>query len=129
MSEQVHLWEVKHPYYWNEGSFHERGMHARHESWAEFVAEMDAADADLNLVCRWDWEQEEADEDDPHAEPIPGGTGTLKVFYVAQRKGYTFSHEMPVTASDEPAVRAWIEGKWKHMQRLWAPFAPTTETP
>ena len=124
-SSETYLWGVEHPYYWNEGSFHERGMHVRHDSWADFIQEMGDADEDLNLVCRWDWKQDEPDEDeDGAATPVPAGTGTLKVFYVVQRKAYTFSHEVAVTAADEPAVRAWLEQKWRHLQRLWAPLAP-----
>lgn len=121
MADEKHLWEVEHPYYWAEGSFHERGMHVRHDSWAEFIQEMGDADEDLNLVCRWDWKQDEPDEENP--APIPDGTGTLTVFYVVQRKAYTFSHEMAVTAADEPGVRGWLAAKWRHMQRLWEPFA------
>lgn len=126
-SVERHMWEVDHPYYWNEGSFHERGMHVRHESWADFIGEMGDADEDLNLVCRWDWKQDDPDEDKGgSAIHVPAGTGTLKVFYVVQRKAYTFSHEVAVTAADEPAVRAWLEQKWRHLQRLWAPLAPVT---
>lgn len=125
MADEKHLWEVDHPYYWAEGSFHERGMHVRHDSWAEFIQEMGDADEDLNLVCRWDWKQDEPDEDSGgNAPPVPAGTGTLTVFYVVQRKAYTFSHEVAVTSADEPAVRAWLGQKWRHLQRLWTPLSP-----
>lgn len=115
-----HLWEAEHPYYWTEGAFFASGYHSNHASWAHFIADMGGADDDLNLVCRWDWTLE-TDDDDKPVEPI--GMGTLKVRYVLQRKGICMSHDVTVTPADEPAVREWLQKKWEHMQRLWAPLS------
>lgn len=119
-----HLWDTEHPYYWNEGCFHENGHHFRYSSFAKFMAERGDADEDLNLVARWDWE-EDKDDADLVIEP---GKGILKVFYVVQRKGFTQSCECPVTAADEPDVRAFLAAKWEHMRRLWEPLSLSMPT-
>lgn len=118
-TEAKHLWEVEHPYYWNEGAWFERGYHEELDSWAEFIEQMGGADEDLNLVCRWDWSLET--DDDKPMEPI--GTGTLKIRYVLQRKGHCLSRDVKVRPKDEPAVREWLMKKWAHMQSLWTPLA------
>ena len=117
----THLWEHKHPYYWTEGAFFARGYHTNHASWAAFLAEMNDADEDLNLVCRWDWALDTGDDMETPAEPI--GTGTLKIRYVIQRKGICMSHDVAVGPADEPAVREWLAKRWEKVQALWAPFS------
>ena len=106
-----HLWETKHPYYWSEGCYHEAGYARRYLSWAEFFAEWKEADEDYNAVYRWDWT---VDEDT--------GVHTLMVFMVAQRKGFTFSHDITVTPADELAVRVYLERHWRRVQAVWAPL-------
>jgi hypothetical protein len=111
------LWDADHPYYCATGCHFERGCHLTHESWSAFVAVWGTSDEDMNLLFRWDWKE---DEDD---NGIPTGEHRLSLFYFLQRKGYPISHEVTVTKADEPAVREWLAGKWKHMQRLWSPFS------
>ncbi len=115
----MRLWDVEHPYYWNEGSYHENGMHETWDSWADFRDGMGAADEDLNLVCRFDWKNGEGEEENG----VPIGEARLFIFYVAQRKAYTFSHEITVTREQEPEIRAWLAAKWEHVRRLWAPLS------
>jgi hypothetical protein len=112
-----HIWEHEHPYYWNEGNFFKNGWHFTYDSWAEFMAAWGDADDDLNLLCRWDWV--EALDEDGNPESVHGA-GTLKLGYVLQRKSISCSHHVKVGPEDEAAVRAWLQGKWKHMQALWA---------
>ena len=117
MTDTPHLWEVEHPYYCNESNHFATGWNVQWETWAEFAEGMGASDEDLNLLFRWDWERYEADETGPAHD-------VLKTFWVMQRKGIFSCHEIAVTEADEPAVRAWIEGRYKHLLRLWEPFAP-----
>jgi hypothetical protein len=121
----MHLWETKHQYYWNEGCFHERGHHFRYDSFAAFLEDRGDADDDLNLVARWDWR----DDTDDDENVITPGTGELSVFYVVQRKGFTQSCAVRVTAADEPAVRSFLAAKWEHMKALWAPCDQELRTP
>lgn len=119
MSEQ-HLWDVTHPYYAQEGNFYKAGMHERHASWADFFDEMGNSDEDLNLVYRWDWKQNLDDNEQPEGAP---GDGILYVFFMAQRKACCYSHEMPVKAADEPAVREWLQKRWERLRAVWSPFS------
>jgi hypothetical protein len=78
------------------------------------------ADKDYNLLYRWDWkEAEPSDYSDGEAAPAPW----LDLFYILQRKAKPLSvtvHNM--RPEDEPEARAFLQGHWKHIQRLWAPF-------
>lgn len=114
----THLWDVKHPYYWSDGCYHQNGHHFTFASWAAFMAERGGADDDLNLVGRWDWIQDVDDDENV----ITAGAGSLFLGYVLQRKGFTQSCSIHVTAADEPMVREWLASKWAHMKALWAPF-------
>ncbi len=118
------LYDIEHPYHCNEGNYFENGHHTAHSTWAEFMAAMGDADKDMNLVYRWDWARPVDDDDRPITYPDPYyRDGTLKLFYMGQRKAYAFSHEVQVCAADEPAVRAWLEQRWEHMRSLWAPLS------
>lgn len=44
-----HLWEIDHPYYGS--SYNDSDM----ESFAELREHLDAYDADMNFIYRWDW--------------------------------------------------------------------------
>lgn len=67
MSRTVHLWDIDHPYYCNEGNYFARDAdchcHCHYKSWPEFVAEQGNADLDMNLVFRFDWEPPKSDDD------------------------------------------------------------------
>ena len=111
MSEPKRLWESDHPYYWT--GDHEEEV----ASWQAFAEGWGESDEDYNLVARWDWLNGEEDG-------LDEGQEAVRIGFVHQRKGSTSSVIVIVTQEDEPAIRLWLEGKWKHMQRLWAPFAP-----
>lgn len=111
------LWEADHPYYCNEGCFHAPGYHTRYACWADFMEGLGTSDVDMNLVFRWDWRR----DDDDRAQGAPPEP-VLYVFFVAQRKGFTFSAEVAVTPKDEPAVRAWLAGRKEHLLKLWEPL-------
>lgn len=115
MATVAHLWEVDHPYYCNEGNFFRRGLAHRYDSWRELHAEWGGNDPDLNLVFRWDWKRYEADELGAESEE-------LTIFWMLQRKGMNVSTSCPVTAEDEPSVRAWLEERAKTLRAIWAPI-------
>lgn len=124
------LWDVDHPYYCNESNHFAQGWNIQHGSWAEFVEGMGASDPDLNLLFRWDWKRY-AGDDGPDLEPGDSGAGRtirheLQTFWVMQRKGIFCCHEIDVTEEDEPAVREWLTGRFKHLLRLWEPLGDAT---
>jgi hypothetical protein len=85
---------------------------------------MGQANEDLNLLFRWDWEPPTDDDENVVWQGDENyRDGTLKLFYMGQRKAYCSSHHVEVCRADEPAVREFLEKKWAHMQRLWEGIA------
>lgn len=121
-----HLWEVKHPYYCNEGNCYAResvGMHFK--SWQDFHREFGDADFDMNLLFRWDWSEMDAEtEESTFNGDINYRNGMLKIFWMRQRKGLYFYSTVEVCRADEPDVIAFLRPRLLHMLRLWAPLLP-----
>lgn len=121
-----HLWEVKHPYYCAEGNFYQNGLHQRYGSWAAFMEAWGDNDMDYNLLFRWDWAIP-VDVDDPNKTALWIGEPntrdcTLRLFWMLQRKGKNCSCEVAVCPADEPAVKAWLQGRYDHLKSLWTPL-------
>jgi hypothetical protein len=116
-----HLWEVKHPYYCNDGNYfaHEQPV-TEYGSWAEFFESEGDSDFDMNLLFRWDWRKA-----DPEGNEWGNEKETLLLFWMGQRKGLYRWTEVHVTEADEPAVRAWLETRWQYLKRLWTPLSET----
>lgn len=123
-----HLWEVKHPYYCNEGNYFNNNCGQEFKSWAEFHDEEGEADFDMNLVFRWDWRE----GDDWGAKPFTGDpnyrNGHLLIFWLGQRKGIYRYTKIEVCRSDEPAVRAWLQKRFEHVLKIWTPFAQVPQS-
>lgn len=119
-----HLWEVKHPYYCNQGCYNAGGDQpfTRYKSLTEFLAEEADADLDYNLVFRWDW-QEGSDHDLPEfSGDIYYRNGLLLIFFMGQRKGAYRWAEVEVCRADEPAVIKYLRPRAEHMQLVWEPL-------
>lgn len=121
-----HLWEVRHPYYCNEGNFYSRDPYCFHKSWGDFAYSMGDSDPELNLLFRWDWVAPHEDGDFDKAIKWEGDENyrdsTLKLFWVMQRKGIFACHEVSVCRADEPAIRLWLQERVKHLLKLWEPL-------
>lgn len=125
-TDQPHLWEIEHPYYCNEATWHRNidgtSNHQRWTSWAEFRdgTIFTTGDRDMNLLVRWDWNSWKRDPD-PHLrgdEP-----DELCLYFVMQRKGFLASHYIQVTDDDEPEVRAWLAECAKTVTQMWEPLS------
>jgi len=120
-----HLWEVEHPYYCQLENYYAAGdnrdVHV-FESWQDFAAEFADSDMDYNLVFRWDWH----DMNDPDNWVFGAGPedekDELEIFVMGQRKGRYTGIRVLVDKSDEDAVRAWLQSRFEHLMKLWAPF-------
>lgn len=124
----IHLWEVDHPYYCEEGNYYGGGNHYKYSTWQEFTAEMGSADENLNLVFRWDWDEEDGETGESNFNGDDYyRNGRLKLFYMGQRKAKAYSCEVQVCRADEPAVLAFLRDKWRHMQVLWEPISKPAE--
>lgn len=117
-----HLWEMKHPYYCNEGNYFQSGMHYSFASWGDFVAEWDSADLDMNLIFRFDWK--------PAGKEHESNQDRLFLYYIGQRKAKSWSVGVCVEKSDEIAIVEWLRIRAKHMVSLWEPLLndPTIAT-
>lgn len=120
VSEQ-HLWDVEHPYYCNEGNYFANDCCQRFTRWCDFVESEGDSDMDMNLVFRWDWEWSEHRNPDPYMRD-----GTLKVFFMGQRKGLFRSCVVDVCEADEPEVRKYLQPRLEHLMKLWAPLTSAT---
>lgn len=111
----VHLWEVDHPYYADDGDYYTRDQHSRHESWAEFSeTTFHGGDRDRNHLYRWDW----------HKAGHHGWNGRelLSLHFVLQRKAICCSVDIEVTGTDEPAIRAWLVECAGTVRDMWTPL-------
>jgi hypothetical protein len=118
-----HLWEVDHPYYCSESNYYKAGLCDHHKTLASFIEEFGDSDMDLNLVFRFDWKEGE----DSGAIEYNGDdyyrNGLLQIFFMGQRKGLYFCHEIEVCRADEPAVLAFLQPRFEKMLQLWEPFS------
>jgi len=120
----THLWEAKHSYYCNEGNYFSReSVASQYDTWDEFMDEDGDADFDMNLLFRWDWEETDEDTDEP---TVRGDTaernGTLKLFWMGQRKGLYRYTIVKVSRDDEPSVIAFLQERFEHLVALWEPL-------
>ena len=126
------LWEEPHPYYCNLGNYFSGGtVESQYKSWAEFIESEGDADFDMNLVFRWDWLAVVYDGDTDAYKPGPDPNyrdGELRIFWVAQRKGFYRYTMVQVCAADEPTIHAWLQERLDYLMHLWAPLVPRKET-
>lgn len=111
---QKHLWECDHPYYCaEENYFGGEDTTVQFKSFANFIEDMGDSDIDMNLLFRWDWEENEVAQDDNYRN------GTLSMFFMAQRKGFHFCHKVDVCRNDENAVMEFLRVRLQHLMKLW----------
>ena len=121
------LWEIKHPYYCNEGNFYSREPYCFCESWDDFA--MKDSDPELNLLFRWDWVPPTDDDGETikWSNDETAKESTLQTFWVLQRKGIFGCHEIMVSRSEEPEIRAWLQSRLPYLLALWEPLADAVE--
>jgi hypothetical protein len=127
--ESKHLWEVEHPYYCSGTNYYVSSDRAdetvfTYKSWPEFLTEMADADLDMNLLFRWDWQEGEKHGVKPFNGDIYYRNGRLKLFYMAQRKGFHTCAMVDVCRADEPSVIGYLKPRLTHLLSLWAPLIP-----
>ena len=113
-----HMWECEHSYYAADGNYFSNECHAEHATWAAFMSEEGDSDLDYNLIYRWDW----SEDDSPFNGDVYYRNGTLKLFYIGQRKALARSVHVSVCRADEPAVRTWLQPRLQHLASLWMPL-------
>jgi hypothetical protein len=123
MSEK-HLWECKHAYYCNESNYTSRDPVGQHyKSFSDFIEEWGDADTDYNLLFRWDWEEEDAETGEENYNGDDNyRNGTLKLFWMLQRKGHYVFQTVDVCRADEQNVIAFLKPRLQHLRSLWEPL-------
>lgn len=110
------LWDVEHPYQSNEVNFYTDDQTYEYVSWDDFFLDWGETDPDYNLVFRFDWKEPE--------DNYRGDSHCLYIFWIQQRKGiYSCTIIEDVDPEREPEIREWLERRFKHLQKLWTPFA------
>lgn len=123
-SKMKHLWEQNHSYYCNEGNyFTSESVESAYDSWDDFFEENGDSDFDMNLLFRWDWEETDEETGEP---TFRGDTsernGTLKLFWIGQRKGLYRYSLVKVCRDDEPKVISFLKERFNHLVNLWSPL-------
>lgn len=114
-----HLWEVEHSYYCEEGG---ESTTYRYRCLAEFMAKMEDADMDYNLLIRWDWREGagwdlgeyNGDDNYRHAK--------LHLYFMHQRHGVKSTSIIDVCRADEPAIIEYLRPRIVHLMALWQPL-------
>lgn len=121
------LWSVRHPYFCEVLCyFGSDGGHPTHyESWQAFLETHGDENRDLNLLVRFDWQDELVKP--RHTSRETPRKSQLKLFYVQQRKGFLKAILVDVRRSDEPEVRRWLRSRLRHLLRLWSPLVEEWE--
>lgn len=109
------LWDYEHPYYMSEGCFFHAGCSESFASYKDFIENWSSeTDIDMNRIHRWDFQR--TDEAETGVEKIE----TLNLFYVMQRKAYTFSVHIKISEEDHDAIREFLKPYAELNQKLWA---------
>lgn len=117
------LWEVKHPYYINEGNYFKAGCHEKWATWQLFEAEWSDANLDYNWFVAWDWLEGEDNGAGEYTGDDYYRNGRLVLQCIGRRKSYLGSHEVSVCRADEPKVREFLQTRWIYMRDMWSPFS------
>ena len=104
----MRLWEREHPYYMSEGCYHKGGCLENFESFDAFLEDWGKQDVDLNRIHRWDFIV--SDE---------GKLESLDLYYVMQRKAFTYSVHVKVKESDEDRIREFLKPYAELNLKLW----------
>lgn len=133
MSNDKKLYEIKHPYYCEEGGYYYRtpsagwGAPMNYESFSAFLQDWQDADLDMNFIFRWDWQRYTPEEfKDEHYEDLQdsdkntdGNFSQLKLFYMLQRKGCKKVVTIKMLDSDEIKAKEFLSKAWEHMKLTW----------
>lgn len=114
-----HIQTTNHDYYCEQGNFYRNGLHFDVDSLDDIIKDFGVGnygdDMDLNLIYRFDIEDMNRYEDD-ESEKLE-----LRLFFIAQRKGYNYSYACPLkdTAEEKEKLIKLLKPRLEHMKKLW----------
>lgn len=100
------LWEYEHPYYMHEGNYFKAGLHARFDSWQEFISEHGDEDIDMNRIHRWDFN-------------INPKQSTVYFYYILQRKAIISSVEINFKLDELDLIKEFLKPHAELNKKLW----------
>lgn len=104
MSDVKKLWDYYHPYYMSEGCYYSADCLAYFKSFADFLAAWPNDEIDYNRVHRWDFNEEKTE---------------ISIYYVMQRKAYTYSCHIEITETDLPYIKMFLKPHAELNRKLW----------
>ena len=123
MTETKPFWETDHPYVAPDSNYYANGYESAaythaFDSWSDFLAELGDMDEDYNFLYRWDFYS--PDPKWAEKDEVP----ELHFCYILQRKGtFLWAKIRNPQPEDEEAIRAYLDARWDHVRRLWAPLS------
>jgi hypothetical protein len=105
-----HLWESEHGYPCAPENWYKHRDRSVFPSWVDFLVAFGEGSRDLNLVFRWDWDEEKME---------------LFIGIIHQRKGRYWPVVVKnMKPEDELSVRHWLQRALDHLVSEWAPLIP-----
>lgn len=103
---------VDHPYYCCGSNFYSYEPNYTWETATDFLNEFEESDIDMNLVFRWDINEEDV------------GRYSADVFIMAQRNGiYTPQHIRSINEQEIDRFARYLKKHWHRLNELWAPLS------
>jgi len=110
--EELAEFSEEHPYHCHTANYYSNDASTTIDLFADFIAEYDDADTDMNLVFRYDIEKEER-----------SGYYRLTVFFMGQRKGIYWSVTVKVvTEPDAPRLCEFLQKHFATLKAIITPF-------
>ncbi len=110
-----------HPYYASTRNYYSNDAGEKFNSWAEFWAEWQSTDIDMNAPFRFDVRKREQ-------QPGYSEMYYMELVIIQQRKGIYYPIVINhLTEEDVPQIIEYLKTGWEYMQSLWAPIATTTK--
>lgn len=119
---------VKHDYYASDSCFDNKDAHFIYETWKDFYKEYAKADTDMNLVVRWDIEEDI--EEDENGNEVGTGEFSMLIIIVGQRKGMYIPRIINrIEEEDVPQIKEYLKRSFIDLESfdklmsIWQPLS------
>jgi hypothetical protein len=110
---------IDHDYYASGSNHYSQEASRHYKTWADFYADFEDADIDMNLVYRWDISEREA-----------SGRYDMQVTMIQQRKGiYMPIHIQCVDEKDVPQIIEFMKPHFEKLLSIWKPLSSIYSKP
>ena len=107
------LAQAGHPYYCSDSNYYSNDPGKVWHTMSDFLDEYESSDENMNLVFRWDVEEQD------------GGRFSASVFIMHQRKGIFAPHWVrSITEAEVDRFVAYLQRHFDLLMKLWVPLSP-----